>query len=336
MFRKLFALLLILFLVGAAFQGSYGWGVWGHQHINRAAIFALPEPLRSFYFNHADFITVEASIPDVRKYTLNDRDEGPRHYIDLEAYGERPFDSLPHLWDDAVRRYGKSTLYKNGILPWYIALTTDKLTTAFRQHDKVRILLLSADLAHYIGDAYMPLHTSLNHDGQLTGQRGVHALWESLLPEMFGEGYNLHTTDLRDVGDPQQAAWDILQESHALVIEVLTTEKKLLDSWPQARIYASDSQGQIRKNRYGNPWFSDAFATAYHQALHGMVERQMRLAIASTASFWYTAWVNAGRPDLSVLDDPYTYRVNSSLLKSEYRLWTRQGKLVGVRPQAEF
>ena len=32
-----------------------------------------------------------------------------------------------------------------------------------------------------------------------------------------------------------------------------------------------------------------------------MVERRMRLAIASVASFWYTAWVNAGQPDLKDL-----------------------------------
>ena len=32
-----------------------------------------------------------------------------------------------------------------------------------------------------------------------------------------------------------------------------------------------------------------------------MVERRMRQAIFAVASFWYTAWVNAGQPDLSGL-----------------------------------
>jgi hypothetical protein len=35
--------------------------------------------------------------------------------------------------------------------------------------------------------------------------------------------------------------------------------------------------------------------------LNGMVERRMRQSIFSIASFWYTAWVNAGQPDLSAL-----------------------------------
>ena len=33
-----------------------------------------------------------------------------------------------------------------------------------------------------------------------------------------------------------------------------------------------------------------------------MVEHQMRLAILTTANFWYTAWVNEGKPDLSDLN----------------------------------
>ena len=32
-----------------------------------------------------------------------------------------------------------------------------------------------------------------------------------------------------------------------------------------------------------------------------MVERRMRQSIFAVASFWYTAWVNAGQPDLRPL-----------------------------------
>jgi hypothetical protein len=32
-----------------------------------------------------------------------------------------------------------------------------------------------------------------------------------------------------------------------------------------------------------------------------MVERRMRQSIFAVASFWYTAWVNAGQPDLKTL-----------------------------------
>jgi hypothetical protein len=47
-----------------------------------------------------------------------------------------------------------------------------KLTTAFNgEKRKMRFLFLAGDLSHYIADAHMPLHTSDNHDGQLTDQR---------------------------------------------------------------------------------------------------------------------------------------------------------------------
>jgi hypothetical protein len=35
--------------------------------------------------------------------------------------------------------------------------------------------------------------------------------------------------------------------------------------------------------------------------LNGMVERRLAQSIFAVASFWYTAWVNAGQPDLKKL-----------------------------------
>lgn len=46
-----------------------------------------------------------------------------------------------------------------------------KLTKAFKDKNRAEILFLAADLGHYIGDAHMPLHTSANHDGQLSDQK---------------------------------------------------------------------------------------------------------------------------------------------------------------------
>ena len=62
----------------------FAWGFWGHQRINRSAIFALPDSMRSFFYNHMDYITEEAQMPDVRIYALNYRDESNRHYINPE------------------------------------------------------------------------------------------------------------------------------------------------------------------------------------------------------------------------------------------------------------
>lgn len=334
--KKFFSAILIIVILFTSYNGSFGWGVWGHQHINKAAVFALPQPMRTFFFDHIDFMTIEAPVPDIRKYTIHDTKEGPRHYIDLEAFGDHPFDALPETWDSAKAKYGEAKLIKAGILPWYIQEMLEKLTDAFKSHDKVRILFLAADLAHYIGDAYMPLHTSLNHDGQLTGQRGIHALWESFLPELFGKTYNLHVPEAKYIKDPVTETWNILRESHGQVQTLLSTEKELLDSWPKDKIYEMDSTGNILRNKYNNARFTYDFAKAYHKALNGMVEHQMRLAIESAADYWYTAWVNAGKPDLNKLDDSYTQKINKKPYRYQYKLWVKKGKLVGVKPVPEF
>jgi hypothetical protein len=62
-----------------------------------------------------------------------------------------------------------------------------RLTNAFREKDQARILKLSAEIGHYVADAHVPLHASTNHNGQLTGQEGIHAFWESRIPELLAE-----------------------------------------------------------------------------------------------------------------------------------------------------
>src|ERR1700730_14803791 len=78
--------LLLLLFITTGVSLVFAWGAWGHQHINRSAVFALPADIRPFFYNHIDFITEEAVVPDLRKYTINDKAEFLRHYIDLESY----------------------------------------------------------------------------------------------------------------------------------------------------------------------------------------------------------------------------------------------------------
>jgi len=311
------------------------WGIWGHQHINRAAVFALPDSMRVFFFNHIDYVTYEAAVPDIRKYTIGDKAEPDRHFIDLESYGSSPLDSLPVSWTVAEKKYGDSMLHKNGILPWYIQQMVQKLTDAFKSGRADQILFIAADLAHYAGDATMPLHTSLNHDGQLTGQPGVHALWESQLPEQFGDSYNFNAGNARYIHDVGAEVWNVLRESHPLADSLLRVEKRLHNQFPSEKIYKTDSTGKVMKAMYGQPEHSKEYAKAFHDSLHGMVEQQMRLAIRFTADLWYTAWVNAGKPDLTSLDSPQLTVANKEELKLQYQQWLN-GKLWGLKSTNEF
>ncbi len=310
---------------------SFGWGVYGHQHITRSAIFALPKPLVMFFYTHEDFITEECVVPDLRKYTINDKAEFPRHYIDLEAYNYTSVKAMPQTQTEANLKYSKDTMQQYGILPWYIQDMMEKLTNAFKNKRKTEILFLAADLSHYIGDAHMPLHTSINHDGQYTNQKGIHAFWESQLPEMFGDKYNLYTGEAHYISDVKAASWAIIEHSHQLADTLLLTESMLKKSFPEDKIYLKDGGGQVVMNKFHSP----EYAAKYHELLNGMVENQMRAAIAATADFWYTAWINAGKPDLTDLDSKETLDRSEKYYGEDLKEW-KQGKAPGLKAENEF
>jgi hypothetical protein len=308
------------------------WGVLGHERINKAAVMALPKPLQTFFYNHIDFVTQESSVPDLRKFVTQDKAEGPRHYFDMENFGSK--DSFPKTMEAAKKKYDEKFLAKNGILPWYIQDMMVKLTKAFKEKRKTEILFIAADLGHYIGDAHMPLHTSDNHDGQNTNQNGIHSLWESRLPELFAKDYKFHVEEAKYIDDVNQATWDIMDDTHSLVAPLLAADKKLRTATPEDKIFVMDEAGNVKKNRYNGVIYSDEYARQFHTELNGMVEKQMKKAIALTASFWYTAWVNAGKPDLSELDAAALTKRNKKALNNDLRLW-KKGDLFGLISEKE-
>ena len=324
-----------LILITSSVSLLFAWGTFGHQHINHAAVFALPVEMRMFFYNHIDYITEESTVPDLRKYTLNDKAEGPRHFINIEGMEKMPFDSLPATMKDALAKYDEKTLQKMGILPWYIQDMMDKLTKAFKDKRKTEILFLAADLGHYLGDANMPLHTSLNHDGQFTDQKGIHSFFEAQLPEYFGENYNYKLDNAVYLPDVSTATWNVIRHSNSLVDSLLLIERNVKAGFAKEKIYKMDSSGNILKNKFGLSTHSFEYAEAYHKALNGMVEKQIRHAAQDAADFWYTAWVNAGKPDLNDLDPVELTSINNKRYKKEMKLYAK-GKLFGFKIEKEF
>lgn len=290
-FRQIAVLLLFIFLLPLT---GYGWGFFAHQRINRLAVFTLPPEMVGFYKKHSRYITENAVNPDRRRYAV--AGEAPRHYIDLDVYGDSALYKMPRFWQDAVEHYGEDTLIAHGIIPWHINRMKFQLTQAFRDRDLDRILRLSADLGHYIADACVPLHTTRNYNGQLTGQRGIHAFWETRLPEMLSDNYDFFVGQAQYIEQPQLKAWELVTSAHLALDSVLRFERELTASFDEEKKYSYEVRGNLTTRVY-----SRAFSEAYHRRLNGQVERQMRLAIHTVASYWYTAWVDAGQPDLRLL-----------------------------------
>lgn len=315
-------------IISTGISLAFAWGSWGHKHISRAAIFALPDSMRAFYYNHIDFVTESAVIPDLRRYVINDRAEPPRHFIDMEDFENVSISDLPKTTGDAYTKYDSAFLNKTGYLPWYIQNLTKKLTDAFRKKNKSEILFISVELSHYIADAHMPLHTSSNHDGQKTGQKGIHALWESVLPPMFGDSYNFKVAPAKYLPDVTAATWDIIAHTHSLVQPILQADMKVRKSFDKDKMYKRDAEGNLIKV-FNAPIYSDEYAQQFNKELNGVVESQLRLAISAIADFWYTAWVNGGRPNLNALDDSNLFKQNRKNYKREMKAW-ENGKILNL------
>ncbi|MBK6932899.1 MAG: hypothetical protein IPH12_19330 [Saprospirales bacterium] len=407
-------ILLLLLLPGAAIRrpgpppaerphccpaagASPDWGFFAHRRINRLAVLSLPPEMMVFFKKNIDWISDHAVDADMRRYAATW--EAPRHYIDLDEYGQPPFDSLPRTLTEALLRYAdvwgvsaagdtillfggerpephtpeepwrayfrryvtpqftdpekqlqadtlrvflqrngleapalqaaffRESLSAHGILPWHLQKMQRDITDAFRRRDSKRLLRLCADMGHYIGDAHVPLHTTSNYNGQKTGQTGIHGFWESRIPELFAdEQYDYFTGKPLHVQRTTDYFWGMVLSSNSMVDSVLDIERALRLRFPPDRQMCPDM-------RNGVVFIAPCrdFAAAYQQALDGMVERRMRAAIHAVASAWYTAWVDAGQPDLSQMDPLLATeedRKEAEALQTIYG----QGKILG-RPE---
>lgn len=252
-----------------------------------------------FYKEHIEFLTEHAVDPDKRRYAVEG--EAQCHYIDLDHYykpGENPFDVMPRKWKDAVAKFSEDTLQAYGIVPWHITIMKLRLQKAFESRNIDLILKYSADIGHYIADAHVPLHTTENYNGQFTGQRGIHGLWESRLVEINAENYDYFVGKAGYVKSVLDFTWEAVEESHLALDSVLKMERELTAEFPSDRKYAFEQRGNTTIQTY-----SKEFCDAYHNNMNGMVERRLRSAIIAVGSIWFTAWVDAGQPDLRSLQN---------------------------------
>jgi hypothetical protein len=309
----LYLLALIIFTLCPA------WGFFGHKRINRVAVFTLPKGMAPFYQANIDYITQHAVDPDKRRYV--DSLEAPRHFFDADHYGKKAMDRFPERWAEADRQYSVDTLDKYGTVPWCIQHYYYKLVQSFKDNDTLGILKASANLGHYIADAHVPLHLTENYDGQLTNQLGIHSLWETRIPELFSDKYRYNVGKVHYIEKPLHHAWGICRHTYRCVDSVLRFERELSNTFPPDKKF-----GIVRRNGKNMQAFSVAYAAAYNKMLHGMVERQMRASILETGSYWFSAWVDAGQPNLNKLTDHKLAATVRQQVDKEQLLYQRSKK----------
>lgn len=268
-----------------------GWGFWAHKEIHRHAITALPAGVREFFSAHADSIVERSVVPDLRR--REDDQEQYYHYIDIDRYGAYPFAELPRVLNDAEAKYGADSVQKNGLVPWRVADLQGRLTEAMKTKNARDIVHYAADLGHYVADIHMPLHTTENYDGQLTGQVGIHWRFETAEPERSGKDYDFATGQAEYIDDPLAYTFKLILESYAFVDSVLIADRRAKEGIPERELFEV-----VTRNGRIEYHYSSLYYRRFNAALNGLPERRMRAAVHRLASFWYTAWVDAGEPKL--------------------------------------
>lgn len=277
------------------------WGFLVHRTTTQLAIYQLPKRLQPFFYTHAATLVKTSVRPDQRRNT--DSTEGTKHFIDLEMFGDSAAWNMPQDWRGAVIKFTQDSLVKYGYVPYWIVTVQAKLTEAFRAGNADSILFYAADLAHYIGDANVPLHTSVNYDGQLTGQKGLHSLWESIIPEIELRNYNLYGRHrAKYIKNKEAVIWAAVQQSFQLLPQLFLQEREVSKHFTDSTKYRI----QLRNGRESRT-YTTAFARAFNKALEPTINQQLLRTSRMVADFWYTAWVDAGKPPVTnFFKTPYT------------------------------
>ncbi len=266
--------LLLLFLAAPL----WSWGDKGHRVVSSLAIRSLPDGPRAWFAGREADVCDHASDPDHWK---QDRKEGPRHFLDMEPYGDP--DHLPQTLEEARAKLG-GEYYRRGVLPWVIQDRWRDLVAAFREGDPAKITLATAILGHYIGDAHVPLHTTVNHDGQQTDQRGVHRRWESGLVGRYIVADDLPVLSAQPDAAFLHRPWEWLRASHALVPQLLEDDREADRTTPLS------GRGKQRTQAY---WL------IFWAKQGSVVQQQLRLAGEHLGDAILNAWIVAGKPALA-------------------------------------
>lgn len=286
--RTVIALTAVLALVAAGGASPLAWGFEAHKVITAHAIEHLPPEIRPFFRRHRVMLVEHSIDPDLWR-NAGWVEEPPRHFLDIDDYGPPPYDALPRDYEAAVAKFGKERVHKNGLLPWRLAEMYDKLVGAFRDHARNRpfalenIKFFTAVLSHYASDGHVPFHAVVNYDGQLTGQHGIHARFESEMFERFAKQIRLKPAPITIAQSPRDFTFETLVASAALVPPILEAD----------RIAIGDGDT-----------YDAAYFRVFFERTRPILEQRLSDSVSVVAALVTKAWIEAGRPSLPAGEAP--------------------------------
>ncbi len=263
-------------LLAPAPADAYGFQV--HRLVNRAATTHLPARFAGFA-QWVDDLERLSTAADERKGSV--QGERIKHYIDIDDYPEFFAGTLPHTFDGMVAKYGRARVDGNGTVPWAIEDNYEALVAQFAANDWSGAVATAADIGHYVADTHNPMHLTLNFNGQLTGQNGIHSRHES---QMTGQHLGELVPDpspqsVTRIANPREAVFDWIDDLYPGV-------RMILDADTNARDEARGSTS------------SQTYFDALWREVGPETTVWIRDASVNLARVWYSAWLEAGSPAL--------------------------------------
>jgi hypothetical protein len=242
------------------------FGPAAHQLVTDKAIEVLPGGLKGFYKAHRlelPSLALEPTFPD----------EGAERRFPIDRV--MPFPFLDFETREKV--FAQKAPDFQGRLPWLIQESYARLVEGFKAKDKARILAESDVLAGLVTDYSNPLAVTDNADGQKTEMHGLFVRFSAKLPDAMQKKLKLDSDAARFLDAPDTHVRAIVIASYVWVDNLLYAE-------------ALAKRGQ---NGYGESYFE-----ALEKRAGPILKERLSQAATDASSYWYTAWTNAGRPDL--------------------------------------
>jgi hypothetical protein len=272
---RLALVMLMLALMLCLLPSSFGWGENAERLIASEAVSTLPEEMQPFFEANRQFIVQHVSetgqSPD--KTAAGDHND----FIELDHYGQFPFSALPRNYTAAVAKYSRRTIETYGQLPWEIGLYSKKLTDAFQSGNWSDAKLSAAILAHYVAAAHDPFNAAMNRDGSLSGQTGINERFGTRLVDRYQLFFFVKPNEAALVRDPTDYAFEMCLSAHSWLEPVLLEDRRAREDITN---------------------YTDEYYDRFYARAGAILIRQLSDASTDTGSYWMTAWINAGRPQL--------------------------------------
>ena len=269
------AIAAMLAAILAAAPAAMSWGTNGDKLIVNKAVDVLPDEIRSYFESNRGYLMQHVNDPyeAARKNPALAREA----YIRFEHYGTFPFSALPRVYKAALEKYSKRSLDTYGLLPWSVGLYSEKLTEAMRAHNWDEARDAAATLAYYVAEAHDPFNTTTNYDGHLSGQPGVDDRFEVSLIDRYSQFFYVRPSQAVYIHDATDHAFEMCLDAHSLLESILLTD---------------------RRARQGLSDYTDEYYDRFYSQAGAVLVRQISDASTDVASYWMTAWINAGKPQL--------------------------------------